>query len=345
MRSQFIYYPSPDSKRIKTLLLDANITSILDRMAKLGSKFQDETIRQRIKDLVGRLDKNVVILPGLGAVESVMRRTGKITEKHNYFERGANAMWLLNNNQQALKAGFEGIDSQLNPESKNFQKTTDDFERLFSVVYDNEMLPSYAVVLKAYKLYLEEKSMGRDAVSALSELELFAEELFGRGSRELFFGCLLLTGNSKGRQLALNIMKLHSERQCDKTLDCLWNTSFDLTYSRVAEMSSLPEMTYAMPKPTVFVTDDRRLGELLKLIKSLGGSTLPRGGGITASEANMRDLIDDDQFEKVSRIIENSNKKTLTDSTDVDTIQKIRKYKSKRYVKSLEDWFTNEYSK
>jgi hypothetical protein len=273
-----------------------------------------------------------------------MRRDGKITEEHNYFERGTNATRLLTDNRQALTDWAEARDPQINSGSHNFQKAITNFEKIFPIIYENMMLPSYAVILKAYKLYLSVNNAERNAVSALNELELFADELYGRGSRELFFGSLLLTGTPKAKQLALNIMKLQTENQSDETLKKLWNTSFDLTYSRTVEKSSLPEMVHEMPKPAVFVTDDEKLGELLKLITPRGGFLRPRNSVITGSTINMQNLIDNDKVDKVCAILVRSSIKAQNESTDVTTIEHIRKYRAKCYVKSLEDWFKNEYS-
>lgn len=195
-------------------------------------------------------------------------------------------------------------------------------------------MPSYAVVLKAYQSFLEQ----RDPIDSFRDLALFAEELFARGGREIMLGALLLAGGSTGRLMALNIMKLHQEKDLGSTLDALWNTSFDLTYSRVATMPSLPELPDT-PQPVVFATDDRHLGKLLAMVDPAGAVPHRRGGGITADYVKLRGLVRDDLIDDVVRIIELSGEKALNDDTDVRMVERIRRYKAARKVERLEAWF------
>lgn len=337
--TQYKYFPEGYSGRIKTLLLDANITGHLDSIARRGSSYKDAVVRNRMADMVRRLDDDVMVMPGLGAAESVMRRGKDLREPSNYHRRSENALRLLKDDPIALPAW---LNDDAHPGLSTLDK--DEHENAISdaeflILRDNLIIPSYAVVLKAYQLYLEHQS----PVNSFRMLEAFAEELFLRGSRELMLGALLLTGNAAGREISLNIMKLREEKDSESTLNALWNTSFDLTYSRVATMPSLPELRNVIAQPAVFVTDDKHLGKLLKMIHPLGAISMPGGGGITADSVSMKAFLQEDFFDEVVQIVEHSGEKAQRDRTDVQLLQRIRRYKSLKYVEQLEDWFARRY--
>lgn len=333
--SNYLYFPAQYDGRIKTLLLDANVTGHLDVIARRGSSYQDNSVRQRMTDMIGRLDDDVMVMPGLGAAESVIRRGTELQDAANYRRRAANALRLLVDERPALRAWLNGVDAQPAQGAADDESGNGILDADFRTVRDNMIVPSYAMVLRAYQLYLEQ----RTPVGSFRMLEDFADELFGRGSRELMLGALLLTGNAKGRELALNIMKLHEEKGLENTLNALWNTSFDLTYSRVATMPSLPGLRNVIAQPAVFVTDDRHLGKLLSMIQPVGAIAMPRGGGMTADFVSMESLIRKDLLDDVMDIVRRSVEKARRDSTDIYLLQRIRRYKSRKYVEHLEDWF------
>jgi hypothetical protein len=338
--SKYLYFPAHYEGRIKTLLLDANVTGHLDTIARKGSH-KDVWVRTRMADMVGRLDDDVTVMPGLGAAESVIRRGTELKDPANYHRRSANATRLLVDGRTALRAWLNDDDAQLDLSSID----SDEYESGildgdFQIVRDDFIIPSYAMVLKAYQLYLEHQT---PTVSSFSELEDFAGELFCRGSREVMLGALLLAGNPKGREMALNIMKLREEKGLEDTLKALWNTSFDLTYSRVVTMPSLPELRSVVAQPAVFVTDDKHLGNLLKMIEPVGAIAHKRGGGMTADFVTLDPFVCKDLLGDVADIVNRSGEKAQGDSTDIQLLQRIRRYKSRKYVEHLEDWFAHRY--
>ena len=338
--SKYLYFPAQHDGPIKTLLLDANVTQHLDTIAQRGSSYQNDVVQNRMADMVGRLDDDVMVMPGLGAAESVIRRGVEPREASNYHRRGANAMRLLVDDRAALHAWLKGDDAQPDLSAVGGdQYGTQVSEADFRIIRDDFIMPSYAALLKAYQLYLEKGS----PVNSFKDLEAFAEELFLRGSRELLLGSLLLTGNSTGREMALNIMKLHEEKDLESTLKALWNTSFDLTYSRVATMPSLPELRNVIAQPAVFVTDDKHLGKLLTIIEPAAAIAHPRGGGMTADHVAVDPYIRKDLLDDVITIVTRSGHKALRDRTDIQLLQKIRRYKALKYVQQLEGWFACRY--
>lgn len=344
--SKYLYFPAQYDGRIKTLLLDANVTGHLDTIARKGSH-NDVVVRNRMADMVGRLDDDVKVMPGLGAAESVIRRGTELKDPANYHRRSGNATRLLVDGRAALRAWLNGDDAQLDPrpvEGDDYPSGILDGD--FRIVRDDFIIPSYAMVLKTYQLYLELRTRRTPwtPASSFRELEEFAGEIFGRGSRELMLGALLLAGNPTGRAMALNIMKLHAEKGLEDTLKALWNTSFDLTYSRVATMPSLPELRNVVAQPAVFVTDDKHLGKLLEIIEPVGAIAHKRGGGMTADLVTIEPFVCEDLIDDVTDIVSRSGEKARRDSTHIQLIQRIRRYKSRKYVEHLEDWFAHRYS-
>lgn len=338
---KYSYFPSQYDGHIRSLLLDANITAHLDSIARKGSSFVGKDVRPRMADLVKRLHDDVVVMPGLGAAESVLRRGEELPNFFNYYRRSRNAKRLLVDDRDMLLAWLNGDEVQ--PDSSTSgegEYLEEDRDSDFKIVRQDMIVPSYAMLLTAYKLYLDK---GKE-VSHIRELQSFAEEIYGRGSREFMLGCLLLAGNSNGRSMALNIMKLHDEKNLKDTLNALWNTSFDLTYSRIATQPLLPEFKELMPQPAVFVTDDRHLGTLLKIIQPVGAATSKGGGDMTADLIPMESLIREDFLTDVTAIVNSSSQKSLQDTTDVQLVQKIRRYKSRIYVEQLENWFAHRYT-
>ncbi|PTR42723.1 hypothetical protein C8K38_11020 [Rhodococcus sp. OK611] len=340
--STYSYFPSQREGLVKSILLDANVTGHLDTIARKGSLYTDSAIRQRIADLIERLDENVRIMPGLGAAESAMRRTEEVREVSNYHRRSLNALRLLGDDRSVLRAWLDGNEvspvaaAQSDGEADVNEVISDDLR----TVRQNFVVPSYALVLKAYQLYLQK----RDSVGAFGELDSFAGELYGRGSREIVLGALLLAGNSRGRQMALSIMKLQDETGLEKTLDRLWNTSFDLTYSRMATQPWAPEFGQFVPQPVAFVTDDKRLGEFLEMIEPMGSVPHQRGGRVSASAFPIAELVRDDLTRRVAEIVARSGNELLRNKLDISDMQRIRRYKARKYSTDLEGWFAARYS-
>ncbi|WP_147103908.1 hypothetical protein [Nesterenkonia populi] len=322
------------------MLLDANVVGHLDTISRRGSSFDEKNVQNRVADLVARLSENVFVMPGLGAAESLMRRKPGIREASNYSRRSANAMRLLVDNRRSLQAWSQGSDVLPDPQHPNDGESGNGVpEADLRIVRENLILPSYAMVLKAYQLFLER----RDPLVAFGSLALFAAELFGRGSREVTLGALLLAGNSPGREMALNIMKLRQEKCLDSTLDALWNTSFDLTYSRIATMPSLPELRGLIPQPAVFVTDDKHLGKFLALVQPVGAMSHNHGAGLTADLVTFENLVSENLADGVAQIVSRGNAEASSETTDLELIGRIRRYKSRQYIQQLESWFADRY--
>jgi hypothetical protein len=337
---EYHYFPSRIDGLIQTVLLDANVVGHLDAIARRGSAFRNDVVRRRMAGLVRRLDADALVMGGLGAVESVMRRAAGPGDVANYHRRATNAMRLLGESRSVLQVWIDGRDVPLDVlATESEENSRQVFEENFDVLRDNFILPSYAMVLKAYQLFL----IGGDPIRSLRELELFAEELHGRGSRELMLGAALLAGNATGREMALNIMKLTRGKDGTATLDALWNTSFDLTYSRVATVPSLPGFSELLKQPAVFVTDDRHLGRLLTLVEHRGAVPMERGGALTADLVQMGRVLRSDLAADVARIVHMSSAKARLDPADVHEVGRVRRYKARKYVEHLEGWFSRRH--
>lgn len=327
------FFPTQYEGPIRTLLLDANVTAHLDTIARKGTEYADVVVSRRMADLVSRLDTDARVMAGLGAGEGVMRRAG-LQDVANYQRRSENAQEMLAGDRSRIRAWLDG---EAPPASRGGEEEAapgDIGAAEFEIVRDNFLVPSYAMMLKVYQLHLQQRS----PESGFRALAGFAEELFARGSRELMLGALLLAGNHSGREMALNIMKLHERKGLTPTLDALWNTSFDLTHSRVATMPSLPEFRGAFEVPCVFVTDDRHLGKFLRIIQPVGAMSLERGGGMTGDHAYLEELLQDGMWTRVAEIVEAGNNRAVNDPTDVEDIARIRRYRARTYADQLEAW-------
>lgn len=339
MRDKFYYFPESGSKKIRTLLLDANITAALDSIYQGGLGFREEAIRIRMGDLLRRLDEEVEVLPGLGAAESVMRKDNGFFLPHNYDRRCANATRLFEDERRGIRAWVE-------KDGGKFEKFLQasaipaplDKSKEFGVVYENIIVPSYVLLLKVYQIYLQNADQ-EQTIRSLHELEGFDAELHGRGSVELLLGALLLAGNTRGRELVLNLFKLKQPKSYVETLNCIWNACFDLTYSRQAQNQTAPENKLLVGEPVAFVSDDRHLGNFLEIISPLGYVQSPAGGGFTGGSANIHKMISPHLANEVAQVINRSSADGLADKTPAKLLSGIRKYRSKVYRGQLEEWF------
>ncbi len=327
---QYSYFPSSSDQPIQTLLLDANVTSHMDSIARRGLDFDPPDVHQRIDDLLERLAADALVMPGMGAAEGVTRRTG-FGDVDNYSRRSKNAEAMFADGQQALRSWLRGEEFRIPPTATN-QGSDERITSLLEILTDHQVKPSYALLLHIYELYRE----GGSPESSFRRLNTLAEELFARGSVEMIVGALLLAGTSEAKNMVLDIMKLREERPPEEVYSALWNASFDLCYSRVAVLPSLPELKGWVDFPCVFVTEDRHLGNFLELVSPLGGVSLPRGGGVTVNGASFGDRLNAANFEMVKRLVDDSTRRIFCDTTNLEEVSAIRKYRAIKYIQQLE---------
>lgn len=335
MAHQYTYFPR-GSGQIGSVMLDANVTAHLDAIAKKGSAFRDEAVRERIAGLLDRLgDSEVLAMAGLGAAEGDIRRESRETDYSNFHRRSAHALSLLNENRDTLRRWAAGED--VDPISVDLdyerQKQTED---LFDIVIDNFLRPSYALVLQAYWSYLTDPIPMR----ALRAVERVAAETRGRGSREMMLAILLIAGTHDGRELALNIMKLQNETGLRETFDAAWNTSFDLTYTRFAV--SMP-LQGTLPEPVVFVTVDRHLSTFVNTIEPQRGGQVANGLLLPLDVSHMDGLVQDDLYSSIHKLML-SSVQAHAESTMLDEqVARVRRFNSEKHVKLLEARFAKRY--
>jgi hypothetical protein len=317
-------------------MLDANVTANLDSIAKRGSSFRDEAVRERIVGLLDRLgDSEVLAMAGLGAAEGDMRREFRATDYSNFHRRSAHARSLLNENRDSLRRWAAG--EVVEPVSVDLegerQKQT---ESVFGVVVENFLLPSYALVLQAYWANLSDPIPMR----ALRSVERVAAETRCRGSREMMLAILLVAGTNSGRALALNIMKLQNKAGLTQTLDAAWNTSFDLTYTRMAVNTPL---WGRVPEPVVFVTADKHLSTFVNTIEPLGRGQLSNGAVLSLDSSCLRGLVREDLYESIQKLMLASTEATLVNTMPVEQVATIRRANSMKHIKRLEACLAKHY--
>jgi hypothetical protein len=313
-------------------MLDANVTASLDSIARRGSDFRDEVTRERMADLLDRLgDSEVLAMAGLGAAEGDLRRVTTETDYSNFHRRSAHALSLLNENRDFLRRWVAG--EYVPPVVVDLDRERDKrVEELFHIVVDNYLLPSYALVAQAYWLYLNDPIPMR----ALRRVERIAGEIRCRGSREMMFAILLLAGTHDGQELARNIMKLTTEGGLKKTLDALWNTSFDLTYTRMAVAMPL----YGdVPQPVVFVTADGHLRSFMNTIEPLGAGMAVGGAALPLDSSNFEGLVRDDLYEEVQALMMASTQAVASNPETAEHVTRIRRNNSVRHIARLEALF------
>lgn len=294
-------------------------------------KFRDEAARSRLGDLVSRLEPNVVVLPGLGAGESVMRRDSPLREVGNYYRRSGHAIRLLGPDRQELQDWVAGVVHK--PARGGLGTTVPEIDsRIFERIHSDVINPSYAVVLKIFEL----QTLQMRAISSIRQLADFCGELNMRGSRELLLGILLFAGTRAGRELASNLMKSGQHKDFESTRRNLWNVSFDLAHSRMIGQASLAEFVRPFPRPAAFVTDDRWLGDLLSLVAHIGAVPSGSGGLVTLDMVEFGDHIRTDYFAEVSSIVATGTIDAHLNPTVPRLAEKTRRYKAQKYIHSLE---------
>lgn len=336
MAHEFTYFPRADVS-IGSVLLDANVTARLDTIARRGSDFDDEVSRERMAGLLARLgDSEVLVMAGFGAAEGDLRRVTTETDYSNYHRRSAHALSLLNENRDVLRRWVAGeVVAPINADlDRERAKRTED---LFHVVVDNFLVPSYALVAQAYWSHLNDPIPMR----ALRQVERVAGEIRCRGSREMMLAILLLAGSKDGKDLALGIMKLANEAGLKKTLDAFWNTSFDLSYTRMAVTTPVNS---DVPLPVVFVTEDKYLSTFVNTITPLGADTTVGGMALPLDASNLGGLVDDDLFEDVQELMLASTKRIALNPEPAGHVTKIRQHNSRKHALRLEALFTKRYT-
>lgn len=336
MAHQYTYFPR-GSGQIGSVMLDANVTAHLDAIAKKGSAFHDEAVRERIAGLLDRLgDSEVLAMAGLGAAEGDIRRESRETDYSNFHRRSAHALSLLNENRDTLRRWAAGEDVAPITVDLDYerQKQTED---LFGIVIENFLRPSYALVLQAYWSYLTDPIPMR----ALRAVERVAAETRGRGSREMMLAILLIAGTHDGRELALNIMKLRNEVGLSETLDAAWNTSFDLTYTRLAV--SMP-LQGTLPEPVVFVTVDKHLSTFVNTIEPQGGRLAASGVPMPLDVSHFDGLVQDGLYEKTNKLMLSSVQASAESVMPDEQVARVRQFNSEKHIKRLESSFAERYA-
>ena len=206
----------------------------------------------------------------------------------------------------------------------------------FGVLVANFLLPSYALVLQAYWAYLSDPIQMR----ALRSVERVAAETRCRGSREMLLAILLIAGSNSGRALALNIMKLTNEAGLSQTLDAAWNTSFDLTYTRLAVNTPL---WGSVPEPVVFVTADKHLSTFVNMIDPLGAGRGSNGAVLSLDSSTLGGLVQDDLYESIRKLMLASAQATGVNAMPVEQVATLRRANSLKHIKRLEACFLKRY--
>lgn len=336
MAHQYTYLPRGVGQ-FGSVMLDANVTGHLDSIARRGSAFQDDSVRERIAELLEHLgDTEVLVMAGLGAAEADIRREVRDTDYANFHRRSAHALSLLNENRDVLRrwVGGESVEPVSVDLDSERQKQTEQF---FGVAVENFLLPSNALLMQAYWAYLTDSFPMR----ALRSVERVAVETRCRGSKEMMLTILLIAGTHRGRELALNIMKLRSEVGYSQTLDALWNTSFDLTYTRLA--LTMP-LWGRLPEPVVFVTADKHLSTFMNLIEPQGGARADNGAVMSLDATDLDGFVRDELADSIQDLMLSSAESAGANSMPVEQVATIRRYNSVKHIKRLQERFATRYA-
>jgi hypothetical protein len=157
----------------------------------------------------------------------------------------------------------------------------------------------------------------------------------------MMLATLLIAGTPQGQELALNIMKLRNEAGLSETLDKAWNTSFDLTYTRLAVAMPL---NGELPAPVVFVTADKHLSSFVNLIDHIGGARGTDGPAMPLDALNVDGLVRDDLDDAVSRLALASTEATKLSTTPAEHVAVIRRVNAKKHAERLEQCFAKRYA-
>lgn len=304
MRDVFYQLPPAGLADSRSVLLDWNISSrlaALHRRQLEGSPVNlGEATAMRLRNLAFSIPPDAQVISVFSASEPEVRRLENLADPHRYNTRADAASFYLTEGREYLIHLLDGGQTG-------------------GLVIDSEVMPvdgwvawlrswfmvSYAALLQAVVIHNEAIA---DPEERVDRYRFWLEhELKVSASREAWIGFCLLAGVGESPGRVRRFLKLDGSRDIR---DSVWGATWDLMYSRLPGMFALPAFRQYADPPTVFVTDDEALVQVLEHLSPAFGVENAVGLQITG-EAVLIDMLDPRVHQTVRTYMDREKRRVL----------------------------------
>jgi hypothetical protein len=276
-RSTYFEIPLGGLPWAGTVMLDWNISARIENIHQRQARFEPlnltSTEIQRLRHLVLSIPRDAAVLGAFAAAEPETRRTPRAHDVDRYNARTDVASMYLAQAPDYLLHLLDGGDSGglvMDSVADDDPYEPDPFRAWFMI--------SYATFLKAASLHRERLKSRRERVERFATW--LEHELRISPGLEAWIGFKLLAGRGDQPGKAERLLKLGRPHG---SADAVWGATWDLMYTRIPAMMTVPPLRGTWRLPISFVTDDAALVDVFDgssspfLVTNANGVTL--GGG------------------------------------------------------------------
>ncbi|CAN7219816.1 hypothetical protein LJR045_000790 [Microbacterium sp. LjRoot45] len=258
-------------------MLDWNISARIENIHRRQARFEPlnltSTEIQRLRRLVLAIPRGAAVLGAFAAAEPETRRAPQAHDVSRYNARTDVASVYLAQAPGYLLHLLDGGDSGglvIDSVADDYPYEPDPFRAWFMI--------SYATFLKAASLHRERLNSRRERVERFATW--LEHELRVSPGQEAWIGFKLLAGRGDQPGKAERLLKLGRPRG---SADAVWGATWDLMYTRIPAMMTVPPLRGTWPLPILFVTDDAALVDVFDgrsspfLVTNANGVTLDGG--------------------------------------------------------------------
>lgn len=287
MRESYLEWPPGSLTDAKSVLIDWNISARLEAIHR--QQTTDATVklpaadRVRLLNLANSMREDAVLITGLSAAESEVRRAPSNPDLIRYESRADLAAFYLSSGRDYLHHLLVGGESGgLQIESIGGSDST--FEALG---LHRWVVVPYSALLKAVEIDI---LMSADPLEKLDRYRFFLErELQVSPSREGWVGFLLLAGRPQSKARARRLLKLDSSS--GDLRDRVWGAAWDLLYTRMPSMVESSVFRGRVQLPLTFVTDDAALVDVLRGVTPVATVRNLIGTELTGDQLDFSELL------------------------------------------------------
>lgn len=276
-RSTYFEIPLGGLPWAGTVMLDWNISARIENIHRRQARFEPlnltSTEIQRLRRLVLAIPRGAAVLGAFAAAEPETRRAPQAHDVSRYNARTDVASVYLAQAPGYLLHLLDGGDSGglvIDSVADDYPYEPDPFRAWFMI--------SYATFLKAASLHRERLNSRRERVERFATW--LEHELRVSPGQEAWIGFKLLAGRGDQPGKAERLLKLGRPRG---SADAVWGATWDLMYTRIPAMMTVPPLRGTWPLPILFVTDDAALVDVFDgrsspfLVTNANGVTLDGG--------------------------------------------------------------------
>ncbi|MHA6668227.1 hypothetical protein ACX3O0_05105 [Homoserinimonas sp. A447] len=324
MRKEFLQLPPGGLSNARSVLLDWNISA---RIASVHKRQTDGVSQNlgavemtRLRKLAIAIPDGAQVISAFSAAEPEIRRLGSTADAERYNARADTASFYLTEGRGYLLHLLDGgetgglvIESEVLP--------VDDWTSWLRSWF----MVSYAALLQAVVIHREDL---RTPEERFDRYRFWLEhELKVSASREAWIGFCLLAGTGDLSGRVRRFLKIDASADI---CDSVWGATWDLMYSRLPAMFSLPAFRKYAEVPAVFVTDDEALVQVLEHLSPAFGVENAMGVQITGDTV-LIEALDERVHEAVRAYMNRERRRVLTRSEGIMPKVKARaKYLARR---------------